>query len=67
MHSNVYMAQCIILGTIDKDYPRATGGYAFEISNPATSRIFQRAKVNETIKQLIVCQKDSQEITEDDR
>ena len=28
-------------GTIDKDYPRLTGGYAFEIDEPAAERILQ--------------------------
>ena len=29
-------------GTIDKDYPRATGGYAFEFGEPATARLLAR-------------------------
>jgi L-asparaginase len=33
-------------GTIDKDYPKATGGYAFEIGEPAVKRILQRVNPN---------------------
>ncbi len=29
-------------GTIDKDYPRSTKGYAFEISEPAVKRILEK-------------------------
>lgn len=55
-------------GTIDKDYPRATGGYAFEISDPAVSRVLQRAHINSAFVEMVtVCQKDSQYISQQDR
>lgn len=54
-------------GTIDKDYPRNTKGWAFEIGEPAFHRILQRIdpSFNYDIKSLV--QKDSQEITIQDR
>lgn len=54
-------------GTIDKDYPQKTKGYAFEFGEPATSRILE--KLNPSFEYVIItsCQKDSLEITEDDR
>ncbi len=54
-------------GTIDKDYPRKTKGYAFEIADPAVSRILQRANPNFKFEILSVLKKDSLEMTEDDR
>jgi L-asparaginase len=54
-------------GTIDKDYPRTTKGYAFEITTPAVERILPR--INPTFEYEIktVLRKDSQEITDADR
>ena len=54
-------------GTIDKEYPKSTKGYAFEIGEPAVLRIL--AKVNPAFSyQLIsILRKDSMEITDDDR
>ncbi len=54
-------------GTIDKDYPKLTKGYAFEITTPAVERILKTANpaFQSTIISLI--QKDSQEITLEDR
>ncbi len=54
-------------GTIDKDYPRKTGGYAFEITKPAVKRILEL--LGPTIEYEIVplLQKDSLELTENDR
>jgi len=55
-------------GTIDKDYPRLTGGYAFEITDPAVHRILKLAVPSAfTHDVLSVCRKDSQEITLEDR
>jgi L-asparaginase len=54
-------------GTIDKDYPRKTKGYAFEIAEPAVARILQRTNPNFEYEVLTVFRKDSLEITEDDR
>jgi L-asparaginase len=54
-------------GTIDKDYPRTTKGYAFEISEPAVKRVLE--KLNPAFKYEIISalKKDSLEITEQDR
>ena len=54
-------------GTIDKDYPRTTKGYAFDISDPAIHRIL--AKLNPSFDHEIVSvlKKDSMDITDDDR
>ena len=54
-------------GTIDKDYPKATGGYAFEIGEPAVKRILQRVNPNFDFEVISVLTKDSLDITEDDR
>ena len=37
-------------GTIDKDYPKSTKGWAFEISEPAVERILK--KLNPSFKYL---------------
>jgi len=54
-------------GTIDKDYPHTTKGWAFEFGEPATARILE--KLNPSFEYEIVtsCQKDSLEITKQDR
>jgi L-asparaginase len=54
-------------GTIDKDYPRATGGYAFEIGEPAVKRILQRINPNFDFEIISILKKDSLDITEEDR
>lgn len=54
-------------GTIDKDYPRKTKGYAFEIDEPAVARILEKANPNFEFEVLTVLRKDSLEITEEDR
>jgi L-asparaginase len=54
-------------GTIDKDYPRATKGWAFEISDPAVERILERIKPSFKYKIVSLLKKDSQEITDEDR
>jgi len=54
-------------GTIDKDYPRKTKGYAFEIADPAVTRILQPANPNFEFEVLTVLKKDSLEITEAER
>ena len=55
-------------GTIDKDYPRSTRGYAFEIDEPAAARILDDMRYL-TVHYRVesVCKKDSTEITDDDR
>lgn len=54
-------------GTIDKDYPKKTKGYAFEISEPAVKRIL--AKVNPSFEYDIIplLKKDSLDLSNDDR
>lgn len=54
-------------GSIDKDYPRSTMGYAFEITEPAVKRILE--KLDPTFEYEIIpfIQKDSLDLTDDDR
>lgn len=54
-------------GTIDKDYPRKTGGYAFEITTPAISRIFQRVNPLLNYKIIELFKKDSTDIIDNER
>jgi len=54
-------------GTIDKDYPRTTKGYAFEFGEPAARRILERLNPSFEYEICTACQKDSLEITEEDR
>jgi L-asparaginase len=54
-------------GTIDKDYPKTTKGYAFEFGEPATRRILKKLNPSFKYEILTACQKDSLEITDDDR
>lgn len=54
-------------GTIDKDYPHISKGWAFEFGEPATKRML--AKLNPSFDYEIVTafQKDSLEISDNDR
>lgn len=54
-------------GTIDKDYPKTTKGYAFEIAEPAVERILE--KLNPTFEYEVISalKKDSLDITKQDR
>jgi len=54
-------------GTIDKDYPRSSGGWAFEFGDPATRRLLERLDPSFDFEVREVCQKDSLEITDEDR
>ena len=54
-------------GTIDKDYPRKSGGWAFEFGEPATKRILENLDPSFPYEVLTACQKDSQELTDQDR
>lgn len=54
-------------GTIDKDYPKAVGGYCFEIGEPAVKRILRRVNPNFGFEVVTVLRKDSLDITEEDR
>jgi L-asparaginase len=54
-------------GTIDKDYPHTTKGWAFEFGEPATTRILEKLNPSFEYEIITSCQKDSLEITEEDR
>jgi len=54
-------------GTIDKDYPKVTKGWAFEIAEPAFNRILEKLNPSFTYQSYEVFKKDSQEITSEDR
>lgn len=54
-------------GTIDKDYPRTTKGWAFEFGEPAVIRILEKLNPSFEYEIITACQKDSLEITEIDR
>lgn len=54
-------------GTIDKDYPRSTQGWAFEIAEPAVTRILEKLNPSFEYEVFSVLKKDSMEITHADR
>lgn len=55
-------------GTIDKDYPRSKGGYAFEFGEePACARLIDRLNPSFGYKTVTAFQKDSLEVTDEDR
>jgi L-asparaginase len=54
-------------GTIDKDYPHTTKGWAFEFGEPAINRILEKLNPSFQYEVLTSCQKDSLEITDEDR
>jgi L-asparaginase len=57
-------------GTIDKDYPRSTMGYAFEIADAATERIIadvSHVPLGIDVDFQTACRKDSTELTREDR
>lgn len=54
-------------GTIDKDYPHTTKGWAFEFGEPATRRILDKLNPSFEYDIITSCQKDSLEITDEDR
>jgi len=54
-------------GTIDKDYPKSTGAYAFEIMEPAFVKIVAKTKFSQPYEVISFCKKDSQDISESDR
>lgn len=53
-------------GTIDKEYPRKMGGYAFEIGIPAVKSILEDLNATFSYNIHTVCQKDSQDIDPSD-
>ena len=54
-------------GTIDKDYPHTTKGWAFEFGEPATNRILEKLDPSFTYEVVTAFQKDSLEISDHDR
>ncbi|MCK4922092.1 MAG: asparaginase [Bacteroidales bacterium] len=54
-------------GTIDKDYPRQTKGWAFEIGDPAFNRILKKIEPSFHYEVIELFKKDSLEITLQDR
>jgi L-asparaginase len=54
-------------GTIDKDYPKTTGGYAFEIGESAVKRVLQRINANFDFEVISLVKKDSLDLTAEDR
>lgn len=54
-------------GTIDKDYPHTTKGWAFEFGEPATRRILEKLNPSFDYKIITAFQKDSLEVTDEDR
>ena len=54
-------------GTIDKDYPHSSNGWAFEIHEPAVKRIIQKLNPSFQYKIDSVFKKDSLEINDKDR
>jgi len=54
-------------GTIDKDYPKITGGWAFEIDKPAVERILEKLDPSFSFEILSAFKKDSLMIEDGDR
>lgn len=54
-------------GTIDKDYPHTTKGWAFEFGEPASIRILEKLNPSFEFETQTAFQKDSLEINETDR
>ena len=54
-------------GTIDKDYPKKTDGWAFEIKDPAVKRILKKISPSFEYDIMTATKKDSLEINEIDR
>lgn len=54
-------------GTIDKDYPKTKGGYAFEIDEPAVKRILEKLDPDLECEIVSALRKDSLDMTEEDR
>ncbi|MFY0591609.1 asparaginase domain-containing protein [Roseivirga sp.] len=54
-------------GTIDKDYPKTNAGYAFEIDEPAVSRVLEKSFIGFEFEVISLFRKDSLDITASDR
>ena len=53
-------------GTIDKDYPHTTKGWAFEIAEPAATRVLALLNPSFEYEIISASQKDSQKLTKAD-
>lgn len=53
-------------GTIDKGYPKSTGGYAFEIDKAASIDILNTLNPSFTYDSITICKKDSQDLNQED-
>lgn len=54
-------------GTIDKDYPKTNAGYAFEIDEPAVSRVLEKSFPGFEFEVISLFKKDSMDISQEDR
>ena len=56
-------------GTIDKDYPRLTSGYAFEFGDESAAKriLSTHPNLGITYQMKCICKKDSLEVTDEDR
>ena len=54
-------------GTIDKDYPRVKGAYAFHIGESAVCAMMRCIPTDVRFVYQTICRKDSQDITGEDR
>jgi L-asparaginase len=54
-------------GSIDKNYPKVTKSYAFEITKPAVATILSNARAGFSYKIIELLKKDSQDMTDSDR
>ncbi len=54
-------------GTIDKDLPKVSKGYSFEIGAPAVIKILEKVKPNFTYEIIPLLQKDSLDLNAKDR
>lgn len=54
-------------GTIDKAYPKAIGGYAFDIGDAAFISILEDLRPSFSYETKAICQKDSQDLILQDR
>ncbi|MCX6165410.1 MAG: asparaginase domain-containing protein [Ignavibacteriae bacterium] len=54
-------------GTIDKDYPKQTKGYAFEITEPAVKQILEKINPSFEYEVISLIRKDSMDLTVKDK
>ena len=54
-------------GTIDKDYPRRKGGYAFELGDSGAVSVLDKVRPSFPYRLVTACREDSQDLTEQHR